>query len=452
MVKRKRTDNYEALISNGLPEVGPDASVAAAPQDDSGVEGPSGTNTEMMPPVVGGTRRSARQVARKAKSSLNEPSHSSPSASVRKINTTRRKQRLPGSTAIDNSSPEGQRALQVSSSLVEGPTPQPPTKKARLNIPAATADAEQSAFVAQTGSPKIDIFQPMVYVSPPLAKAGPSTTNSMVASQTQEIPDSESIPAKTKGKGKMKQKAVAPEEKRAARFKVQCPRNIMDRVQRVWQQRLFMIDRSRSDKELRESFNVLGSTGNVYTVVIDQQPRCNCPDANKGNHCKHILFIFLKVLRVPESSSLWYQKALLSSELEEIFGQAPLAPNCVAHQQVREALARSKGQEPVLGSSSSQTLKKRLPTEDDNCPICYETMYEVPENALYFCDVCGNALHNECWKQCESYYATILILSESLLHVYGVVQKQVQLEHPAHGLASYKRHKHLPPSRKEVGQ
>lgn len=42
---------------------------------------------------------------------------------------------------------------------------------------------------------------------------------------------------KGKGKRKGKGKEVPPEEKRAARFKPKCPQNIMDRVQRVRQQR-----------------------------------------------------------------------------------------------------------------------------------------------------------------------------------------------------------------------
>ncbi len=55
-----------------------------------------------------------------------------------------------------------------------------------------------------------------------------------------------------------------------------------------------MIDRKREGTELREEFSVLGSTGNVsarlflataaladwvpqvYTVVIDKKPSCNC--------------------------------------------------------------------------------------------------------------------------------------------------------------------------------
>lgn len=78
--------------------------------------------------------------------------------------------------------------------------------------------------------------------------------------------------------------------------------------------RFFLIDRERNGDELREVFKVLGSTGNVcifngfipvdpadnmfifkvYEVVIDKVPGCSCPDALKGNHCKHLLFVFLK--------------------------------------------------------------------------------------------------------------------------------------------------------------
>lgn len=36
-------------------------------------------------------------------------------------------------------------------------------------------------------------------------------------------------------------------------------------------------------------FNVLGATGNVYDVVVDRSPRCSCPDAAKGNVCKHLV-------------------------------------------------------------------------------------------------------------------------------------------------------------------
>ncbi|KAI0033393.1 hypothetical protein K488DRAFT_47803 [Vararia minispora EC-137] len=197
-------------------------------------------------------------------------------------------------------------------------------------------------------------------------------------------------------------RATPAGEKRLARFKPRCPQNILDRLDRVMSQRFFMVDRRREDGELREEFSVLGSTGNVYTVTIAHLPSCSCPDAVKGNHCKHILFVFLKVLQVSQSSELWYQKALLSEELETIFSEAPLAPNALAHPHVLEAYTRATGRQPsasALQDGGAATGKRRMPSEGDDCPVCYESMLGTGEKTLTFCEACGNALHDECFRQ-----------------------------------------------------
>jgi hypothetical protein len=38
------------------------------------------------------------------------------------------------------------------------------------------------------------------------------------------------------------------------------------------------------------SFDIAGTTGNIYKVVIGKEPTCSCPDAKKGNQCKHICY------------------------------------------------------------------------------------------------------------------------------------------------------------------
>ncbi|KAJ6468239.1 hypothetical protein C8R45DRAFT_1018007 [Mycena sanguinolenta] len=250
----------------------------------------------------------------------------------------------------------------------------------------------------------------------PLAKK-PRQDPTPVASSTMSSIPSKPLPAK-----RARRKAgdsAAPDgtplpspEKRGAMFKKKCPQNIMDRVERVMTQRFFMVDRQRIEGELKEEFKVLGSTGNIYTVTIQHKPSCDCPDAQKGNHCKHILFIYLKVLQVPQSSGHWYQKALLTTELESIFANAPLAPNAVANPRIREAYARATGkfQTPSTPEASNGP-KKRIPAEDDDCPICYDNMHNVAEASLTFCEECGNAVHGECfgqWKQTSAKTGTKL--------------------------------------------
>jgi hypothetical protein len=53
----------------------------------------------------------------------------------------------------------------------------------------------------------------------------------------------------------------------------------------------------------------------VYTVRISKQPRCDCPDAAKGHVCKHILFVYLRVLKLSASNPIVWQKALLTHEV-----------------------------------------------------------------------------------------------------------------------------------------
>ncbi|CAB4415287.1 unnamed protein product [Rhizophagus irregularis] len=123
----------------------------------------------------------------------------------------------------------------------------------------------------------------------------------------------EARPAKKKKKSK-KSKA----EKRLARFKTCCSLLNRKRMIRAEQQRIYLIERNKIN-DLREKFVIVGPAGNVYTVTIAHLPDCNCPDFMKGFLCKHIFFVYLKVLGVNRDSTLIYQKALLSKELRSIF-------------------------------------------------------------------------------------------------------------------------------------
>lgn len=116
-----------------------------------------------------------------------------------------------------------------------------------------------------------------------------------------------------------------PQEKRLRLFKKSCPLATQERADRVFLQRFFCVERNRTG-EISEEFKVLGSTGNCYTVKIQHEPTCDCPDGAKGNKCKHQvrsclplprrpaltrisslaqLFVLLKILQVPQSSNLW---------------------------------------------------------------------------------------------------------------------------------------------------
>ncbi|KAJ2923755.1 hypothetical protein H1R20_g13336, partial [Candolleomyces eurysporus] len=282
-------------------------------------------------------------------------------------------------------------------------------------VAAGSSSSSTRAGPSSTRVPVPDVLPPAASLAKPRKRAkrdltgtivgGAGQTASMAASSSSSAmpvpgPSQPQASPKKRGGGRKKKDpdaAPAP-EKRAARYKAACPQNIMDRLERVRTQTFFMVDRRRNDGELREEFSVLGSTGNVYTITIGTTPKCNCPDAGKGNHCKHILFVMTKVLQVPQSSNLWYQKyepsflktisllilitsftrALLTSELETIFANAPAAPNAVTNRRVQEVYARATGKASEPASATPDS-KKKMPEEEDDCPICYETMYQAKE-------------------------------------------------------------------------
>lgn len=96
-------------------------------------------------------------------------------------------------------------------------------------------------------------------------------------------------------------KSGQAEEKRLKRYRDHAPQAYLERLDRARSQRMFLIDRNRRRHESgeydEEVFDIAGTTGNIYTVTISKVPRCSCPDAGKGNQCKHIIYVRTPALR-----------------------------------------------------------------------------------------------------------------------------------------------------------
>ncbi|KAI0204054.1 hypothetical protein F4808DRAFT_457161 [Astrocystis sublimbata] len=168
-------------------------------------------------------------------------------------------------------------------------------------------------------------------------------------------------------------------EKRLRRFRERAPSTFDVIYQRATEQRFYVLSRTRSGVAdcPEEDVEITGSTGNIYVVTIQQIPTCNCPHALKGNQCKHIIFVMSRVLRAPHN--LVYQLALLSSELRQIFANAPP----IDHD--------SSGD----GDSAHDPNRKNL---EGDCPICFSP-FEGAEKTVYCKATCGNNIHRECFER-----------------------------------------------------
>lgn len=204
-----------------------------------------------------------------------------------------------------------------------------------------------------------------------------------------------------KEKQPKRKKIKKKKEKRLHAFRSWCPEKIQDRIYRAENQRMFMINCEEIDEETRK-YAVLGSTGNIYNVTIARKPKCTCPDhLTRGDCCKHILLVYLKVLRCGTSSPYIYQKALLSNEVKEIFKNAPpVLIGVLANDAVRRRYCELTGK-TFQGNSSSEEKGKQRELAGD-CPVCMEEFDEAQRSQVDYCKQCGNNIHKDClsnWKR-----------------------------------------------------
>ncbi|KAF1976079.1 hypothetical protein BU23DRAFT_552081 [Bimuria novae-zelandiae CBS 107.79] len=211
----------------------------------------------------------------------------------------------------------------------------------------------------------------------PRSRKRKSTGNHEVIDHTGDEPLS--LPAKKarsdKGKDKGKDE---DEEKRLRRFRPHPPTSYLEIKARALSQRLTVLSRERigTDDVPEEKVVMAGSTGNVYTQHIKLVPSCDCPHARKGNQCKHIIYVMLRVLKAPEE--VGYQLALTSSELGDIFRNAAPIPTDGDQQK-------------------TETDGKRKAVEGE-CPICYTDFGPGKEAIVYCKAACGNNIHKSCMQ------------------------------------------------------
>lgn len=191
-----------------------------------------------------------------------------------------------------------------------------------------------------------------------------------------------------------KQKKDEP-EKRLKPFRQKAPQTFLQKLERATTQRMIVIGRTRSGQgeDLHEDIDIIGTTGNIYTVTIGRLPSCTCPDSQKGNscildndayanrlqgnECKHKVYALATVLKA--APDMQYQRAFLTDELETIFSEAPPIPNAVSDR-------------------DEDNDGKRKPIEGE-CPICYMD-FEPDDNELVWCKAaCGNNMHKTCFDQ-----------------------------------------------------
>ena len=186
-------------------------------------------------------------------------------------------------------------------------------------------------------------------------------------------------------------------EKRLERWRSHASQASSDRIGRALSQRMYLLEEeARGDGRL---YKILGSTGNVYDVTIDREPSCSCPDARKGNICKHIFFVMVRVLRCDRDAPIVHQKALLSSELRALFdrcdGHRWRPPE--ANDATKRAYLEATGRTPKKKQRQEEPPPPVDDDSQDDCAICFEPLGTA--NLTRCQNACKKALHAECLRK-----------------------------------------------------
>lgn len=157
------------------------------------------------------------------------------------------------------------------------------------------------------------------------------------------------------------------------------------RLSRALSQQMFLLEHNAED------FTYLVQGASFSDYLIDMNPSanprvwtCTCPDnQTRKSTCKHMLFVLMRVLRLPPE--------YLSTK----FG--------IPVRQVNELIDRYSIQRARLPTTAERrvvnTTKKVKRRElDTDCPICYEEMDNT--QSLVWCQYgCGNSVHKSCFAR-----------------------------------------------------
>lgn len=163
------------------------------------------------------------------------------------------------------------------------------------------------------------------------------------------------------------------------------------RKQRGTTQNIFLIESIVDNNYSERKYIVMGSTGNVYDVIIKNTPECSCPDyTTRAKRCKHIYFVLIRVMRSTNEDQQNYS----NDELQAMFNNIPqITNNLIIDDNAKNTYEKFK----QLNKFSSKEIKYVSQKDiSDLCPVCLDDLDNGDE--LDYCKFsCGKPIHTICY-------------------------------------------------------
>nr|XP_043608747.1 mitogen-activated protein kinase kinase kinase 1-like [Erigeron canadensis] len=198
------------------------------------------------------------------------------------------------------------------------------------------------------------------------------------------------------------------------------PEPLTERALRALEHRLRLVHRSNSD------FFILGATGNVYTVNLSPTPSCTCPD--RTTPCKHILFVYIRVLSVSLDDPCIWRRTLQPCQLTRLL-MSPISLDTLVGVTIRQRF-----QEMYVQRATTHPDGKAPPVqaeEGSTCPVCLDEMGSSSEaRKLVACATCKNPIHEECllaWKRSSRRRSTSCVICRSRWRDRAELERYINL-------------------------
>lgn len=168
--------------------------------------------------------------------------------------------------------------------------------------------------------------------------------------------------------------------------------NKTDRKSRGKSQRIFLVvTHEHDDCILERKYDVMGTTGNIYTVTIKTAPTCTCPDhISRYKRCKHIYFVLTCIMKVQQDQEDIQEYN--DNDLNSMFLNIPEITNNL---KVNKNLVNKY---KSLKKNGNGEVKQKDIDEDDQCPVCLDNLCDCDEELVYCKYYCGNSVHKECFE------------------------------------------------------
>jgi hypothetical protein len=152
----------------------------------------------------------------------------------------------------------------------------------------------------------------------------------------------------------------------------------------AWREYVHDVSRRPVSSQYLRAYAVLCAKSNmVHCVMISNRHSCTCDENGREFvKCVHVLFVLVRVLRVPLNDYVLYQRALVDKELFAIFSRRSTI----------EQLADNYWPSSLAGSRRPLLL-------DSECRICCTACIERTEP---YCCKCGRNFHAQCmvrWRE-----------------------------------------------------